>query len=290
MPAPFEPSAHSYPSQRLQLNYWDWGNADKPLLLLIHGGEDHARSWDRVALALRDDWHVVAPDLRGHGDSAWSPDGAYVFEHLVCDIANLVDHLGEKPLTIVAHSFGGAISLRYAGLFPANVRRLVAIEGLASVPGNTGLAATERLDLWRKWIGERQDFAPRTPRRVASVEAGAARMAERNPHLTPDMALHLARWGMRDYDGQLGWKFDPYFRAFQPMDASDIDRTAFWSAIDCPVLLFHGKESWAKNPDEDGRVTHFRNARVISWERAGHWLHHDRLDDFVAEVRSFLAD
>src|SRR5258708_24471217 len=46
-----------------------WGNPDAPPLLLIHGGRDHCRCWDWVAEDLRGDYRVLAPDLRGHGDS-----------------------------------------------------------------------------------------------------------------------------------------------------------------------------------------------------------------------------
>ena len=56
-----------------------------------------------------------------------------------------------------------------------------------------------------------------------------------------------------------------------------------------PTLLVLGKESWASNPQQDGRIAHFRNARVSAYDRAGHWVHHDRLDEFVNEVRTFLA-
>ena len=62
------PVSRIYVSQRLRLHYVDWGNEHKPPLVLVHGGRDHARSWDWVARDLRRDWHVVAPDLRGHGD------------------------------------------------------------------------------------------------------------------------------------------------------------------------------------------------------------------------------
>jgi len=72
------PTSHTYFSQRLRLHYVDWGNAGKPPLLMIHGGRDHCRNWDWTAAALRHDWHVIAPDLRGHGDSQWSPDGSYM--------------------------------------------------------------------------------------------------------------------------------------------------------------------------------------------------------------------
>ena len=68
------PSSSFYISQRLKLHYVDWGNEAAPPLLLIHGGRDHARSWDWVARDLRRDYHVIAPDLRGHGDSAWAKD------------------------------------------------------------------------------------------------------------------------------------------------------------------------------------------------------------------------
>ena len=72
-----QPTSHYFISQRLRLHYVDWGNPTAPPLLLLHGGRDHCRNWDWVAQRLRDRWHVVAPDLRGHGDGAWSPDGDY---------------------------------------------------------------------------------------------------------------------------------------------------------------------------------------------------------------------
>src|ERR1700745_2464958 len=71
------PTSRIYFSQLCRLHYVDWGNPDAPPLLLVHGGRDHCRNWDWVADALRRDWHVLAPDLRGHGDSQWSPDGNY---------------------------------------------------------------------------------------------------------------------------------------------------------------------------------------------------------------------
>ncbi len=66
------PTSRIYFSQRLRLHYVDWGNPDAPPLVLLHGGRDHCRNWDWVAEELRKDWHIIAPDLRGHGDSDWS--------------------------------------------------------------------------------------------------------------------------------------------------------------------------------------------------------------------------
>ena len=83
MPEIIGPASSYYVSQRLRLHFVDWGNEDKPPLLLVHGGRDHARSWDWVARELRDDYHVIAPDLRGHGDSAWAIGGHYTVQEFV---------------------------------------------------------------------------------------------------------------------------------------------------------------------------------------------------------------
>src|SRR5712691_5377531 len=72
---PLGPTSHYFYSMRLKLHYVDWGNHEKPPLLLIHGGRDHARNWDWVAQDLRRDYHIIAPDLRGHGDSQWDRRG-----------------------------------------------------------------------------------------------------------------------------------------------------------------------------------------------------------------------
>src|SRR5204863_9199828 len=121
------PTSRHYISQRLRLHYVDWGNPDAPPLLLVHGGRDHCRNWDWVASALRHDWHVLAPDLRGHGDSQWSPDGNYSTGAYVYDLAQLIHQQELAPVTVIAHSLGGNLAIRYTGIYPENVRRLVAI-------------------------------------------------------------------------------------------------------------------------------------------------------------------
>ena len=84
------PTSRVYFSQRLRLHYVDWGNPSAPPLLLVHGGRDHCRNWDWVAAALRDDYHIIAPDLRGHGDSAWSASGHYTMASYIYDLAQLI--------------------------------------------------------------------------------------------------------------------------------------------------------------------------------------------------------
>ena len=156
------PITNSFISQRLRLNYIDWGNPDAPPLLLVHGGRDHARSWDWVAEELRHDWHIIAPDLRGHGDSAWSPDGNYEMSAFVYDLAQLIHQLNLTSVTIVAHSMGGNIATRYAGLYPENVRKLVTIEGLGLSPKmQVERDAVGIQRRFRQWIEDKRNAAGR---------------------------------------------------------------------------------------------------------------------------------
>jgi pimeloyl-ACP methyl ester carboxylesterase len=284
------PTSRSYVSQRLRLHYVDWGNPSAPPLILLHGGRDHCRNWDWVAQDLRRDYHIIAPDLRGHGDSAYSPSGDYGMAAFVYDLAQLVHQQRLEPVKIVAHSLGGGIALRYAGAFPETVSKLVAIEGLGPSPAMLAERATrtaaERL---RGWVTETRALAGRVPRKYASIEEAFARMQAENRHLTPEQARYLTLHGAsQNEDGTYSWKFDNYARSFSPVDFTPAEQQALWGNISCPVLLVNGKESWASNPERDGRLAHFRDARVVEFEGAGHWVHHDRLDAFLAEVRAFL--
>jgi pimeloyl-ACP methyl ester carboxylesterase len=284
------PTSHSYISQRLRLHYVDWGNPSAPPLILLHGGRDHSRSWDWTAQALRNDWHIIAPDLRGHGDSEWSTDGSYGPLPNLYDLAQLIHQLKLAPVTIVAHSFGGNIALRYAGVYPDNVRKLVAIEGLGPSPKMIKERFNRPIDnRLREWIEARRAIAGRSQRRYATLEEAYRRMKEENHHLSEEQAHHLTIHGVsQNEDGSYSWKFDNYMRVFPPYDIPPEDNEALWSAITCPTLLMYGEDSWASNPEKDGRAKSFKTARVVSFKNAGHWLHHDQFDRFIAELRAFL--
>jgi pimeloyl-ACP methyl ester carboxylesterase len=284
------PTSHVFFSQRLRLHYADWGNPEAPPLLLVHGGRDHCRSWDWVAEQLRDDWHIIAPDLRGHGDSAWSPDGNYSTEAMVYDLAQLIHQDDLAPVTIVAHSLGGNISTRYAGLYPDAVRKLVSIEGLGPSPKVQAKREAEPFaDRWRQWIAGKRAAAGRQPKRYATIDDAFSRMQAENNYLTDSQARHLTIHGInRNEDGTWSWKFDNHLNIWPFADIPRAEIEALWSAITCPTLLLYGAKSWASNPAGDGRLAHFRTAEVIEFEDAGHWLHHDQLDRFIAALRAFL--
>jgi pimeloyl-ACP methyl ester carboxylesterase len=283
-----EPVSHFFYSDRLKLQFWDWGTDGKPAMILVHGGLDHARSWDWVARALRDDYHVYALDLRGHGNSAWAPGALYSVAEHVLDLSALADIINAFPVYIVGHSLGGIVTLLYAGVYPERVKKIVAIEGLGPPPNHrVHKPASERM---REWIEGVRKLENRQPHSYPDLATAVARMKEANPFLSDEVAKHLTLHGTNwNADGSIIWKFDNYARIFAPYGMNMEDAKEMLSRIQCPTLLFWGRQSWAQDPEIDGRASVIPNSRLVKVDKAGHWVHHDQLEIFLRETKSFLA-
>ena len=288
MPDIIGPTSHFFYSQRLKLHYVDWGNHDKPLAILVHGGRDHARNWDFVALALRDRFHIVAPDLRGHGDSDWAIGGAYSITDHVLDLGQLLNALEPTgPATLIGHSLGAGVVLQRAGVFPEAVKAMIAIEGLG--PPGAMLRETPAYERMESWVADMRALAQRKPREYPSIEQAMARMREANPHLSEEMARHLTIYGVRrNENGTFSWKYDNYTRATSPYLFNLKDAMEIWARIRCPTLLVRGDSSWAGDWERDGRLDAFRSAELVTIKQAGHWVHHDQLAEFLVVVNRFL--
>ena len=130
-----EPISHFFYSDRLKLQFWDYGQDNKPALVLVHGALDHARNWDWVAQALREHYHVYALDLRGHGNSAWAPGAPYTVAEHVLDLSALLDVINDFPDSPGRPLSGRRHCADYAGVYPERVRKLVSIEGLGFPSG-----------------------------------------------------------------------------------------------------------------------------------------------------------
>ncbi|MGA2411067.1 MAG: alpha/beta hydrolase [Candidatus Binataceae bacterium] len=281
------PTSHFFYSQRLKLHYVDWGNHDKPLAVLVHGGRDHSRAWDFVALDLRNHFHIVAPDLRGHGDSDWAIGGSYSITDHVLDLGQLLNALPQQPAVLIGHSLGAGVALQRAGVFPEAVKAIVAIEGLGP-PGAMlrDIPAHERME---HWVTDMLALAQRKPREYWSIEQAMARMKEANPHLSPELAHHLTIYGVRrNENGTFSWKYDNYTRATSPYQFNLKDAMEIWSRVRAPALLVRGDASWAGDWERDGRLDAFRTAELVTIPNAGHWVHHDRLAEFLQVVHRFL--
>ena len=286
------PSSHIYFSQRLRLHYVDWGNPDGPPMLLIHGGRDHCRNWDWVAEHFAKDYHIIAPDLRGHGDSQWEASGNYTQISYVYDIAQLLQQKNMHDVTVIGHSLGGAIALMYTALFPERVKKLVAIEGMGPSPSLAAKQAEISInDRVRSWVDDMRKLSGRLPRRYDTLDDAFKRMRDENPHLSEEQARHLTLHGAnQNEDGTYSWKFDNYVRVFSMSGLPNEEVKKMYGEISCPTLLMRGEESWASDPVADGRTQCFNcPIEYQSCANAGHWVHHDQLDGFVDRVSEFLG-
>lgn len=279
-----EPADRYYDSQGLRLHYVDWGNEAAPPLILVHGGLDHCRNWDAIARELQPHFHVVAPDLRGHGDSEWAKGSSYSLADHVYDLSRLIRFAGLQDAAIVGHSMGGMVALAYAGTYPTQVSRLGVLDGVF-LAGSRRTPIHEQMS---RWIDQLDRIGEREPSAFRTIEEASQRLSARNKRLTPAQALHLARHGVRQSaDGLYRWKFDHHLRARAPYRLLPDDYTGLWSRIDCPTLLMWGDESYLSDPT--GLLPHFKRAEMVKIVGAGHWLHHDRLDEVLASLRRFLA-
>jgi pimeloyl-ACP methyl ester carboxylesterase len=281
-----EPAQRFVESQRLRISYWDWGNDDAPLLLLVHGGRDHARSWDRIANALRDEYHVVAPDLRGHGDSGWTPGGKYGLPGNALDLVRVIETSG-SPACVVAHSYGGSVSLVAAGTYPEHFAALAVLEGTHSLnPPDDEQVGPGWL---RRWGDRLRGFETQQPRVYPDLEAAAGRMREANPRLPPDFLPHLARHAAKPGAGGYIWKYDLWVNGRTSMEIRRDELPRFWEAIECPVLLVFARNSHMRGNQRTDAEDFIRDARTVYIDDAGHWLHHDQPAALLEDLRPFLA-
>jgi len=281
-----------FSSQRLRLRFATWGDPAYPALILLHGGRDHARSWDGFAALAAERYRIIAPDLRGHGGSEWASDGAYAIEDYLLDLAELLDHLAIPRAALIGHSLGGNVALRFAGLFPDKVTALIAIEGLGPAPDQALRDdRRDRLETLAMWIEDRRAVQSRTLRAYGDLAEAVARLQALNPSLRDDVARHLAEHGTicRD-DGGISFRFDPAVIVDAPFDLTLADKHRLWGRVSAPVLLVYGADSWASDPARDGRLAKFANARSVLLPEAGHWVHLDQPDAFAAAAFAFLGE
>jgi pimeloyl-ACP methyl ester carboxylesterase len=146
----------------LRIHYLDWGDAGAPPVVCVHGYTSSAQAFNAPARHLQDRMHLIAPDVRGHGESAWSPAGEYQYCDQASDLAGLVDQLGLGRFILIGTSMGGIIAMAYAGEHADRLRGLVINDIGPDVEG----AASESPRRWG--AGPRSSPPSRTPWRTAA--------------------------------------------------------------------------------------------------------------------------
>ncbi len=120
-----QPTGKLLTTNGLSIHYLDWGDADAPPVVCVHGYTSSAQAFNAPARHFQDRFHLIAPDVRGHGESAWSPAGEYQYADQASDLAALVDQLGLARFTLIGTSMGGIIAMAYAGAHGERLRGLV---------------------------------------------------------------------------------------------------------------------------------------------------------------------
>jgi pimeloyl-ACP methyl ester carboxylesterase len=216
----------------LALHYLEWGNPEAQPLVLLHGGGQSAHTWDPCCLILARRYRCLALDQRGHGDSDWSPAGAYAIQDHVRDIAGFVDRLALRQPIMAGMSMGGINAIAYAVEHASALRALVSVD----VGPDVQFEPVERL---MQGLGAYRHFK--------SPEDAAERLsklgARRARSLLKDT---LSRNLRRERDGGWTWKYDP--RTLVGLSAEDIlaPRKPLWDVlgrITCPVLVVRGADS-----------------------------------------------
>ena len=259
----------------VRLHYLDYGSAGRPVMLCLHGGAAHGHWFDFVASAFTRDYHVLALDHRGHGDSAWVDPPAYTYEDYASDLAQVVDKLDLHDFVLVGHSMGGMVSLVYAATHPGRVAQLVVVD-------TTMRMSEDRLAAMR-------DVGSRPGSRYATREEFVARFKLRPPGTTaaPSILRHVAHHSARKADdGTWRHKFDRTVYALRPA----LDGVPYWQRIRIPALLVKGVRSERITlqiiADIKHRCRHVELAEVADSD------HHVTLDNpvgFIEAVSPFLA-
>ena len=279
-PSSLEPQAAPYTDRfvdagGLKLHYQDFGTAGKTVMLCMHGGAANGHWFDFVAAAFTPDYHVLALDQRGHGDSAWVDPPAYSYHDYAADIDKVAAKLDLRDFVLVGHSMGGMVSIVYAATYPGRLKKLVIIDTSVRL-------AEERLTAMR-------DVGNRIGSNYATREELVARYRLRpaGTLASPEVVRHVGGHSARQFpDGSWRFKFDRAVYATR----ESLDGMPFWDRIKVPALLVKGGRSPRISPEIYAKVK--SRAPQVELAEVTDSDHHVSLDNpagFVAAVKPFLA-
>lgn len=285
-----EPESHFIKPGRLQLHVNTWGDPSAPPVMLLHGMSDHSRGWDWIAQDLLKDYYLVAPDIRGHGESDWPGADGYSLGGFLLDIADVMETFDLQRFAFVGHSLGGALGLRLAAAFPDRVAALAGVECVTMpIQRDEMLRPTPYPMRMHNWIGKRQAGYGKHRANYPSLDAACARMEQAQPLLDRATIKHLVRHGTRrEADGTYSWKHDSHNRDRPPEDQYAHDLFDVLDAVTCPTLLFYGgsDERPVPAPEVLERV---QDLEVTVLEGGCHALHHQYRKRFTDKIISFLT-
>jgi pimeloyl-ACP methyl ester carboxylesterase len=261
----------------ITLHYLDWGPADAPPVVLLHGITGHARVWDHLAERLVPGRRLLALDQRGHGDSDPAPDDDYRVATMADDVAAFAGSLELHRFALLGHSMGGRIAIQYAAAHAGRLERLIIVD----IGPDIELAGLQRV----------RDMMAKSPERIESEEWAVEYIRRANPLQDVDLLRQRVHHGLKRLpDGELTWKYAKGLRDM--MRAGQRDAVDLWeplARIPCSTLVVRGAESDILSPEVAKKMTErLPDGRLVEIPGAAHTVPADRPDDFVRHVRAFL--
>jgi pimeloyl-ACP methyl ester carboxylesterase len=265
----------------LRFHYLAWGDPHNPPMLLLHGFAQTCHSWDFVALALCDRFHVLTLDQRGHGDSDWAADGDYSPEAYQRDLHAIVQALDPHDFVLMGLSMGGRNAFSYAALHPERIKALVIVD---AAPENMRVG-TENI---RRFVQETDE--------LDSIEEFVERVHRFNPRRPIEQLRGSIRHNMKQLpNGKWTWKYDKILRSPERKFGPNPELTArLWGYIEslqCPTLVVRGALSDIVAL-ETAESMHKRipKGKLATVEKAGHLVMGDNPAGFEQAVTTFLAE
>ncbi|MBX2813766.1 MAG: alpha/beta hydrolase [Myxococcales bacterium] len=284
---------YDYYVRGMRLVWHEWGPPEGDVVLCFHGFLDHGRSYALMAECMSPSVRIVAPDVRGHGESDWVGSGGYYhFYDYYHDAQRLLVALGNpSEVVVVGHSMGGNIATGLSAMIPDRVKGLMLLEGLGL--NETILSNTpERLRRWSQAQNHPElegDVEARRQTRtlLTSIQAAAERLIRWNPRLSPERARRLAESATEPVDrGGRVWRYDPLHRTPAAKPFLLDEAKALWRGITAPTLsLSGGKGLCPERLDE--RHQAFPNVVVGRLPQAGHNLHHEQPEVLATILEDF---
>ena len=229
----------------LALHYLEWGEREAPPIVCVHGYTGSADAFNALARHLQARFHIFALDVRGHGESAWSPAGAYRYEDQAGDLAEFTRQLGLDKFVLIGTSMGGIIAMTYAAEHGDRLLGLV-INDI----GPDAEAGTQRIT---QMVGSRPDEFASLEEAIAYRRAMSPILAARNAEDQHELALGVLRRGT---GGKWAWKMDPAY-IHQRVEHGPPRRPPLWpvlQALACPTLVVWGSDSDVLSEAQAGRM------------------------------------
>lgn len=282
-----QPQDRYIESQGVRLHYAEWGDPKMETLLLVHGNRDQCRSWDFFVAELQKlhpfAFHIVALDLRGHGESEWSaPRHSYRHEDFLLDLSAAFHCIGKEKIHLIGHSLGGSMVTLFGGCFPGRLKNLVLVEAIGPY--------SKKDDETPEILAERVEGKDLSLERTthANLEEAAAAIKKKFPSIPDEVCTHMAKWGTSKNETGLVWKHDPRLRLHSLSSLSEGQIRAFIRRINCPTLIVYGSDSGFTKSPRASRLGLFATAIVVEVPGTGHHVPHERPVELAQMVSSFL--